>query len=143
LVVPCRTRLVAGHSPRWPGFVQVGFVVEKGTVGRFCFRVPRFFHVSMIPPWLSILMNHLGMINRSVSGHSSETCSHRIHMNSNEVACFTYYIILGIPLLTVHGLRLPHRGCLNFRLCVYVSLSKSFYPGGNLDIIFRSQGTPA
>jgi hypothetical protein len=26
---------------------------------------------------------------------------------------------------------------------LYVSLSQSFYPGGTLEIIFRSQGTPA
>jgi hypothetical protein len=26
---------------------------------------------------------------------------------------------------------------------VWVSLSQSFYPGGTLEIIFRSQGTPA
>jgi hypothetical protein len=26
---------------------------------------------------------------------------------------------------------------------VYISLSQSFYPGGTLEIIFRSRGTPA
>jgi hypothetical protein len=31
----------------------------------------------------------------------------------------------------------------HFLLLVYCSLSQSFYAGGTLEIIFRSQGTPA
>jgi hypothetical protein len=35
-------------------------------------RVIRYSPVSVIPPWLSVLMDHLGMNNRPVGSNSSE-----------------------------------------------------------------------
>jgi hypothetical protein len=68
-------RLVAGLSPRRPGFapwsVHVGFVVDKMVLGKVCLRVPRFSHVNF---GFSIVIYHLGgMNNRPVGGRSSET----------------------------------------------------------------------
>jgi len=62
--VPWLRRLVAGLSPRRPGFapgsVHVGFVVDKVALGQVFLRVLRFSPVSIIPPWFSILIYHLG-----------------------------------------------------------------------------------
>jgi hypothetical protein len=41
------------------------------------------FLVNIIPPWLSILMYHLGKNNIPVGGRSSETSSHPIDMKNN------------------------------------------------------------
>jgi hypothetical protein len=52
--VPWLRRLVAGLSPRRPGFdvgsVHVGFVVDKVALGQMFLRALRFFPVSFIPP---------------------------------------------------------------------------------------------
>ena len=52
--VPWLRRLVAGLSPRKPGFdpvsVYVGFVVEKVALGQVFPRVLRFYPVNLIPP---------------------------------------------------------------------------------------------
>jgi hypothetical protein len=54
--VPWLRRLVAGLSPRRPGFdpgsVYVGFVVDQLALGQVFPRVLRFFPVSFIPPVL-------------------------------------------------------------------------------------------
>jgi hypothetical protein len=56
LVVPWLRRLVAGLSPRRPGFdplsVHVVFVVDKVALGQAFLRVLRFSPVNFIPPVL-------------------------------------------------------------------------------------------
>jgi hypothetical protein len=56
--------LVAGLLQRRPGFapgsICVGFLVDTVEVGRGFIRVRRFPPVSIIPPWLSISIYHLG-----------------------------------------------------------------------------------
>jgi hypothetical protein len=56
-------RLVTVLSLRRPGFapgsVHVRFV-DKIAVGQVFLPVLRFISVNIIPPWLSILMSHLG-----------------------------------------------------------------------------------
>jgi hypothetical protein len=53
----------ASHSLWRPGFtpgsVHVGFVVDKVALGQAFFTVLQFSPVNIIPPWLSILINHL------------------------------------------------------------------------------------
>jgi hypothetical protein len=39
-----------------------------------------FFPVDIMPPWISMLIYHMGMNNRLVGGRSSETWSHPIDM---------------------------------------------------------------
>jgi hypothetical protein len=60
--VPWLRRLVAGLSPRSPGFapgsIHVGFVVDKVALGQV-FLSSSFFPVSIIPPSFSILIYHL------------------------------------------------------------------------------------
>jgi hypothetical protein len=62
--VPWLKRLVAGLSPRMPGFVprSVHFVIVVYTValGHVCLRVIPFSPVSIIPSGLSIRMYHFG-----------------------------------------------------------------------------------
>jgi hypothetical protein len=70
--------LVAGLSPRMPGFVlrsaHEGFVVDKVALEQVSLRVFRFYPVNIIPPWLSILIYITrGTNNSSVGGRSSET----------------------------------------------------------------------
>jgi hypothetical protein len=56
--------LVACLSPRRPGFApwifHVGFAVDKVALGQVVLGVARGYPVSIIPPWLSILIYHLG-----------------------------------------------------------------------------------
>jgi nitrate reductase gamma subunit len=70
-------RLVACLSRRRLGFVpmlvHVGFVVDKVVLGHVLLRVLRLSPVNSIPPWLFVLIYHLGMNNRLVGGRSSET----------------------------------------------------------------------
>jgi hypothetical protein len=62
LAVPWLRRLVAGTSPPRPGptsgSFHLGFVLDKMALGRVL-RILRFSPVN-IPPWLSILIYHLG-----------------------------------------------------------------------------------
>jgi hypothetical protein len=87
--LPWLRRLVTGLSPRRTGFapesVCVGFVVGKVVLGQVFLRVLLFYSVRIILPWLSILIYHLGMNNRPVSGRSSEISSHFINMNVNDM----------------------------------------------------------
>jgi hypothetical protein len=59
VAVPWLRRLVAGLSPRRPGFdpgsVHVGFVVDKVALGHVFPRVLRFSLVNFIPPMLHYL----------------------------------------------------------------------------------------
>jgi hypothetical protein len=59
--VPWLRRLVAGLSPRRPGFdlgsVDVGFVVDKVALGQVFSRVLRISPVNFIPPVLHYLEN--------------------------------------------------------------------------------------
>jgi hypothetical protein len=61
LAVPWLRSLVAGLSPRRPGFapgsIHVGFVVDKVGLGQVFLRVLLFFPVSIIPPSLSKLIS--------------------------------------------------------------------------------------
>jgi hypothetical protein len=54
--VPWLRRLVAGLSPRRPGFdpgsVHVGFVVDKVALGQVFLQVLRFSPINFIPPVL-------------------------------------------------------------------------------------------
>jgi hypothetical protein len=52
--VPWLKRLVAGLSPRTPGLIHMGFVVDKVALGQVFLRVLRFSPVSIIPPLLHI-----------------------------------------------------------------------------------------
>jgi hypothetical protein len=56
MAVPCFRRLVAGLSPRRPGFdpgsVHVGFVVDNVALGQVFPRVLRFSPINFIPPVL-------------------------------------------------------------------------------------------
>jgi hypothetical protein len=56
MAVPWLRRLVAGLSPRRPGFdpgsVHVGFVVDKVALGHVFLGVLRFSPVSFVPPLL-------------------------------------------------------------------------------------------
>jgi hypothetical protein len=76
--------LVAGVSPRRPGFtswsVHVGFVVDKVAPS----RVLRFSPVNIIPPWLSTLIYHLEDKQHPAGGSSSGTVSPLRH---EEVCC--------------------------------------------------------
>jgi hypothetical protein len=69
--------LVTDLSLKRPGFTPGSFhmwyVVDKVALAKVFLRVPRFSPVNIIPPWFSILIYHLGMNNRPVDGHSSET----------------------------------------------------------------------
>jgi hypothetical protein len=55
--------LVAALSPRKLGFaprtVQMGFVVDKVELGQVSHRVLLLYPVSIIPPWLSVLVRNL------------------------------------------------------------------------------------
>jgi hypothetical protein len=77
--VPWLRRLVAGPSPRRPGLapgtVHAGFVVDEVALWQVLLRVLRLFPVKIIPPWLSILIHHLGMNNRLVISRSYKTVS--------------------------------------------------------------------
>jgi hypothetical protein len=59
--VPWLRSLVAGLSPRRPGFasgsIHVGFVVDKLALGQVFLRVLRFSTVNIIPPSLSKLIS--------------------------------------------------------------------------------------
>jgi hypothetical protein len=56
--VPWLQRLVAGLSPRRPGFapgsIHVGFVVDKVALGQVFLRILRFSPSNIIPPLLHI-----------------------------------------------------------------------------------------
>jgi hypothetical protein len=58
----------------------MGFVVDKVTMEHVFVRVLLFSPVNIVPPWLSMLIYHLGMNNRPAGGRSSETSSHPIDM---------------------------------------------------------------
>jgi hypothetical protein len=64
MIVPWLRRLVAGLSPRRPGFtavsVHVEFVVDEVALGQIFLRVHRVPSVNIIPLWLSTLISHLG-----------------------------------------------------------------------------------
>jgi hypothetical protein len=64
LAVPWIRWLVAGLSPRRPGFaprsINVGFVVDKVALRQVFLRVLRFCPVSIIPPSLSKLISSGG-----------------------------------------------------------------------------------
>jgi hypothetical protein len=50
-------RSFAGLSPRRPGSIHAGFVVDKVALGQVFLRVLRFSPVSVIPPSLSKLIS--------------------------------------------------------------------------------------
>jgi hypothetical protein len=83
--VPWLRRLGAGLSQRNPAFalgsVHVGFVVDSVLLGQVFLRVLRFFFFNNIPPWLSILIYHLGVSNRLLGDRSLETQACPVDMN--------------------------------------------------------------
>jgi hypothetical protein len=72
--VPWLRWLVADVSPRRPGFAResmyVGLGVDTVEVGQVLLWVIQFSPVCIIPPWLSILIYHLGVGGRS---HKNKT----------------------------------------------------------------------
>jgi hypothetical protein len=84
--MPWLKRLVAGLSPRRPGFapgsIHAGFVVDKVALGQVFVRVPRF-PLSISFHRRSPNSYHLGKNNMSGSGSSSET-SHPIISSINQ-----------------------------------------------------------
>jgi hypothetical protein len=52
-------RLLNTEAQVWPGSVYMRFMVDKVALGQGFFRVLRFSPVSIIPQWLSILIQHL------------------------------------------------------------------------------------
>jgi hypothetical protein len=92
-------RLVAGLSLRRrgfvPGSVHVGYVMDKVALTQFFFvwvLLFSLFHIILL--WLSILIYiHMGVNNRPLSGHSSET-SRSINMN-NPVYLITLFQLRG------------------------------------------------
>jgi hypothetical protein len=54
--VPWLRQLVVGLLPRRPGSVHMGFVVDRVALGQVFRRGLQFSPVSIIPPWLSILI---------------------------------------------------------------------------------------
>jgi hypothetical protein len=56
-----------------PCSVSVGLVVDKVRLGEVFLRVLRPSPVNVIPLWFSIIICHLGINNRPVGDHSSET----------------------------------------------------------------------
>jgi hypothetical protein len=72
-------RLVAGLSPRRPGFapgpIYVGFVVDRVALGQVLLRVLRFSPVIIIPPGFHA---HISSEGRPVGDCSSETWSHPV-----------------------------------------------------------------
>jgi hypothetical protein len=81
VAVSWRRRLVACHLPRRSGFVPgsvcMGFVADKVALGQVLLRILRFSPVSIVPPWLSMLIPGRWTIN-PFSGRSSEAPSHPI-----------------------------------------------------------------
>jgi hypothetical protein len=63
VAVPWLRRLVAGLSPRRSEFasesIHVGFVVDEVSLRQVFLRDLRFSPVSIVPPWLSILIYNL------------------------------------------------------------------------------------
>jgi hypothetical protein len=57
--VPQLRRLVIGLSLIRPESVHAGFMVDNVALGQVFLRVFRFSPVSIIPPWLSILIYRL------------------------------------------------------------------------------------
>jgi hypothetical protein len=86
--VPWLGLLVADLSPRMPGLapgaVYAVFVLDKLVLGQVFLRVLRFSPVSIILPWLSILISYMWMNNMPVEGRSSQTQTHPIDMNMND-----------------------------------------------------------
>jgi hypothetical protein len=56
-----------------PGSIQLGLEVNKVALGQVFLLGIWFVPVNIIPPWLSILIYHLGDEPRPVGGRSSET----------------------------------------------------------------------
>jgi hypothetical protein len=97
--VPWLRRLVAGPSPRRPGFapetVHAGFVVDEVALWQVLLRVLRLFPVKIITPWLFILIHHLGMNNRLVISRSYKTVSPR-HGTTTTSATYIWTFVLCI-----------------------------------------------
>jgi hypothetical protein len=64
VAVPWLRRLVASLSPRRPGIahrsVHVGCMVDRVALGQVFLQVLRFFPVSIVPPWVCILISFGG-----------------------------------------------------------------------------------
>jgi hypothetical protein len=66
-------RVLAGVSP-------CGISIRQSGQGQVFLRVHRSSAVSIILPWLSVLIYYRGMNNTPAGGRSSETFSHAIYM---------------------------------------------------------------
>jgi hypothetical protein len=65
--------------------VHVGFVVDRLALGQV---FSGFSLVSVIIPWLSIPIYHLGDERRPLGGFSSEISSHPININKKKTDIF-------------------------------------------------------
>jgi hypothetical protein len=78
-------RLLVGLSPRRPvfasGSVHVGFVVDEVTMWQVFLRVIRVSSV-----WPYVLINYWGTNNTPVGDPSSDTSSHHIDMNKDNIS---------------------------------------------------------
>jgi hypothetical protein len=87
LSLPWFMRLFSGLSPWWPRFApcsaHMGFVMDTVAPRQVFLRILPFSLVGIIPPWLSILICHLGESSRPAGGRSSETSSRPIDMSNN------------------------------------------------------------
>jgi len=63
-----------------PGSVHVGFAVNKGALEQGFLRVLWLSSVSIIPPWVSILIYHL--MDEQYGCRSSLTSCHSIKMDN-------------------------------------------------------------
>jgi hypothetical protein len=112
LAVPWLRRLVASLSPRRPGFVNVGFVVEKVALGQVFPRVIRFSPVNFIPPVLHYLEKWKKKLIIFITGlhNKSQGCGASVVSAAGPLkkTCpwqkFTYFTFLVLPLssLTYH-----------------------------------------
>jgi hypothetical protein len=103
VVVPWLRRLVAGLSPRRPGFdpspVHVGFMVDKVALGQVSPRVLRFSPVNLIPPVLHYKDNEKKTIIFITRLHNKpwrlrcvrNICCGALHKKNTNYSC--YYIL--------------------------------------------------
>jgi hypothetical protein len=81
------SHLLSNRRPGFmPGSISLGLFDRRSDTAIGFSRSSSVYPVTIIPPWLSILVGSIrlrGMNSRPVRGHSSETWSHPINIDSN------------------------------------------------------------